>query len=217
MPRLTNAHNFQNRSPGMYRFLCSLQFQGVAKVEGLKRYRGLDAWRQSLEIPRFGLLVEGGNKLPVDFHSLLSVDTFGDMVRDRPKFLLEECCPGPEEQAVVGPEGAFVHELVIPFLHADPVAPAVFRPRPPGLTRAMRCSPPGGEWLYPKVYMGPATADQVLRETVSPVVREALAVGSANRWFFIRCGDPDWHMRLRFHGVPGRLLGELLHAFTRAL
>jgi thiopeptide-type bacteriocin biosynthesis protein len=259
VPRLTNAHNFQNRSLGLYRFLCSLQFQGVAgglgwhwgqldafpflprvevgrtvltaarwkvegksfqevaKAEGLDRYRGLDAWREGLGIPRFGLLVEGDNKLPVDFLNLLSVDTFVDMVRNRPRFLLEECCPGPEEQAAVGPEGTFVHELVIPFLHSAPVAPAASRSRPPGLAGATRTFPPGGEWLYLKVYTGPATADQVLRDTVGPVVREALATGSANRWFFLRYGDPDWHVRLRFHGEPGRLLGELLPALTLAL
>ena len=34
--------------------------------------------------------------------------------------------------------------------------------------------------------------------------------GLAERWFFLRYGDPDPHLRLRFGGEPGLLLGELL-------
>jgi thiopeptide-type bacteriocin biosynthesis protein len=37
-----------------------------------------------------------------------------------------------------------------------------------------------------------------------------MASGAADVWFFIRYGDPDWHLRLRFHGDPGRLAAEVL-------
>ena len=32
----------------------------------------------------------------------------------------------------------------------------------------------------------------------------------ADRWFFIRYADPDCHLRVRFHGDPGRLHAEVL-------
>src|SRR5262249_7768085 len=79
-----------------------------------------------------------------------------------------------------------------------------------------RSFPPGSEWLYAKLYTGPATLDQVLREVVQPVVESALRSGAAERWFFIRYGDPDWHLRLRFQGRPGRLQGEVLPALQAA-
>lgn len=40
---------------------------------------------------------------------------------------------------------------------------------------------------------------------VSSVLRRSLAT----RWFFLRYGDPEWHLRLRFHGSPRRLAGIL--------
>jgi thiopeptide-type bacteriocin biosynthesis protein len=71
---------------------------------------------------------------------------------------------------------------------------------------------PGSEWLYLKLYTGAATADRLLAEVVAPLVKSALGSGAADGWFFIRYGDPDWHLRLRFHGAPARLkelAGEL--------
>jgi thiopeptide-type bacteriocin biosynthesis protein len=41
--------------------------------------------------------------------------------------------------------------------------------------------------------------------------------GLARRWFFIRYGDPDWHLRVRFHGDPAILTGQLLPMLHGAL
>jgi thiopeptide-type bacteriocin biosynthesis protein len=59
-------------------------------------------------------------------------------------------------------------------------------------------------------------ADQVLRDVVRPVAAQALRSGAADGWFFIRYGDPEWHLRLRFHGEPNRLLVEVLPALRDA-
>jgi thiopeptide-type bacteriocin biosynthesis protein len=69
---------------------------------------------------------------------------------------------------------------------------------------------PGSDWLYAKLYCGPATADRVLLEVAEPVVRAALASGAADRWFFVRYSDPDRHLRLRLHGDARRLMAEVL-------
>jgi thiopeptide-type bacteriocin biosynthesis protein len=74
--------------------------------------------------------------------------------------------------------------------------------------------PPGSEWLYVKLFTGTATADQVLRRIAS-VLTWALTAGGADQWFFLRYGDPDWHLRLRIHGAPNRLLHETLPLLTR--
>jgi thiopeptide-type bacteriocin biosynthesis protein len=79
-----------------------------------------------------------------------------------------------------------------------------------------RSFPPGSEWLFVKLYTGPATADQVLRDVVRPVVKRVMPAGAADGWFFVRYGDPDWHLRLRFHGHPARLGGEVLPALQAA-
>jgi thiopeptide-type bacteriocin biosynthesis protein len=86
----------------------------------------------------------------------------------------------------------------------------------PDMAAVRRTFPPGSEWLYVKLYTGTATADVLLREVVAPVVREALGSGVADSWFFIRYGDPDWHLRLRFHGDPRELHARILPALGDA-
>jgi thiopeptide-type bacteriocin biosynthesis protein len=56
----------------------------------------------------------------------------------------------------------------------------------------------------------------MLGEIFAPLIREAVASGAADRWFFIRYADPDWHVRLRFHGRPERLHAEVLPALQAA-
>jgi thiopeptide-type bacteriocin biosynthesis protein len=70
--------------------------------------------------------------------------------------------------------------------------------------------------LFLKLYSSPATADEILRDVVRPVVEQVMAAGAVDRWFFIRYGDPDWHLRLRFLGEPARLAGEVLPALQAA-
>jgi class I lanthipeptide synthase len=81
---------------------------------------------------------------------------------------------------------------------------------------APRRFPPGSEWLYAKLYTGTGTADQLLNHVVGPLVRSWLASGAADAWFFIRYADPDWHLRLRLHGEPGRLHAEVLAGLEAA-
>jgi thiopeptide-type bacteriocin biosynthesis protein len=41
-----------------------------------------------------------------------------------------------------------------------------------------------------------------------------LQSGASDRWFFIRYSDPEWHLRLRVHGLPERLHREVLPALA---
>jgi thiopeptide-type bacteriocin biosynthesis protein len=249
VPRLTSAHNFSRRSVGMYRFLCSLQTQGVAggvawswgvlerarflprvvsgrlvlsrarwrleegDIRGLRDARGAarfaraQALRGELGLPRWITLADGDNELPVDLDNVLSVEAFVHAVRGRSDAVLMEMFPAPEELAACGPEGRFVSELVVAYERAAEPAPAR-RSAAAVLRPVARSFAPGSEWLYAKLYTGTATADVLLREVVRPLVAEALASGAADRWFFIRYGDPEWHLRVRLHGDPARLLSE---------
>jgi thiopeptide-type bacteriocin biosynthesis protein len=164
-------------------------------------------------LPRFVVLADGDNTLPVDLLNALAVESFVQLVKDRDEAALDELFPGPHEQPAHGPEGRFVHELIVPFVSsAAPVRPSASDAAVPGpplglapLPRARRSFPPGSEWLYVKLYSATATADAVLRELVGPLVRQTLGSGHVDRWFFIRYHDPDPHLRLRFQGAPESL------------
>jgi thiopeptide-type bacteriocin biosynthesis protein len=122
---------------------------------------------------------------------------------------LVELFPGPDQLLARGPEGRFLHELVVPFGRMRDASQRL-QSSPSGASEVPRSFVPCSQWLFVKLYTSPATADEVLRDVIRPVVEQVLAAGAADRWFFIRYGDPDWHLRLRFHGDPARLGGEVL-------
>ena len=76
---------------------------------------------------------------------------------------------------------------------------------------------PGSEWLFAKIYASPSQVDRLLLQHIRPLVANVLASGAADGWFFIRYGDPRWHLRLRFHGDPRRLAAEVLPQLRASL
>jgi thiopeptide-type bacteriocin biosynthesis protein len=261
VPRLTTAHNYSRRSLGLYRFLCRLQAQNVARslnwdwgplddapflprvvsgrsvlsraywhltepevrmlrqAETASGFADVQKWRAERRLPRHVALADGDNELVVDLDNVLSLEALSHQLRGRRRALLVEMFPGPEELCVSGPEGHFVHEVVVPFVRADRVQEdrvqeehPESRPGrlPDATTSVRRRFPPGSEWLYAKLYAGAAAADHVLTQLIGPLVDSAVASGTADSWFFIRYGDPDWHLRVRVHGEPERLDAEVL-------
>jgi thiopeptide-type bacteriocin biosynthesis protein len=192
-----------------------------------ERYERVQELRRQRHLPRHIAVSDGDNVLPIDLDNTLAVDTFVQLVGKRGGATLTELFE-PERLCAHGPDnggGRFAHEIVLPLLctpSAVQVDTATAAAAPPRVSmvsdvaRLPRVLPPGSEWLYAKLYTGTATADLVLVDLLTPVVREALASGAADRWFFIRYGDPDWHVRVRFHGEPARLRGEVLPALEAA-
>lgn len=240
VPRLTTAHNVELRTLGVYRFLCALQNQNVARglgwswgplasapalprvtsgrlVLARRRWtlRGEELAALPLDrLPRYVALADGDNELVCDLESSVSLGALRHQLRGRTQVTLVELFPGPDELCVAGPMGHFTHEIVVPFVAATPPAavsrPATARPL------ARRAFPPGSEWTYAKLYTGTATADRVLVSAVRPLVDRVLADGVADSWFFIRYSDPHWHVRLRVRGDTAAIL-DVLHDASEPL
>src|ERR1035441_9244429 len=68
---------------------------------------------------------------------------------------------------------------------------------------------PGSEWLFVKLYCPRNLENDVVPESMLTFAENVVAAGLADSWFFIRYSDPDSHIRLRFHGSPQRLTGQL--------
>jgi thiopeptide-type bacteriocin biosynthesis protein len=203
------------------------ELKPLGQARGAARFRAVEHWPGARLLPRWIAVVDGDNELPIDLDNVLAVDTLVELIKGRDQATLVELFPGPDELVTCGPEGRFVHELVVPFVRhesgAKPIQGDLEEPttdhgasdrRLIGPVR--RTFPPGSEWLYAKLFAGPATVDQLLRDVVQPVIETALSKGALDRWFFVRYGDPDWHLRLRFHGQPARLHGEVLRAVQAA-
>jgi thiopeptide-type bacteriocin biosynthesis protein len=249
VPRVTHGRLVLARAGW---WMTAEEIKQLAKAAGTDRYAAVQEWRRRRRLPRLVTLADGDNELLVDLDNTLAVDAFLDLVEERDRARLHELFPGPEALIARGPEGRFVHELVVPFhrlprpaaaetaVAASGTAAAAGAPAPGGTaagwaavpagTAAVPAStaagaapagnglpirrtfPPGSEWLFAKLYTGTATADRVLRDVLAPLVREALAAGWSDGWYFIRYGDPEWHLRVRFHGDPEALTARLLPA-----
>jgi class I lanthipeptide synthase len=189
------------------------------------RYRRVQALRCTLNLPRWVAFSEDDHVLPIDLDNALCVESLAQAIKRRPKVTLTEL-PGAGGPCVSGPQGQFVHQLVVPFLArrpaqrrsavAGPASPASPAPDAPARPRLPRVLLPGSDWLFVKLYTGPATADRLLREIVAPALSDALASGAAQSWFFVRYADPDFHLRVRLHGHPARLNAEVLPALAAA-
>jgi thiopeptide-type bacteriocin biosynthesis protein len=202
------------------------EWKPLAEAQGATRFRRIQVWRDARGLPRWIALADADNELPIDLDNPLAIDTLVELAKGRTSVRLVELYPGPDQLCVRGREGRFVHELVVPFVRrGDAAARPAAGDTAPGrravsipldIPEVPRSFVPGSEWLFVKLYTSPATADQVLRDVVRPVVERVLPAGASDRWFFVRYGDPDWHLRLRFHGDPARLGGEVLPALQAA-
>lgn len=187
------------------------------EIKKLSTFADAQRLRAERRMPRRVLLADGDNELLVDFDNILSVEAALDVIEGRPEASLFELFPPPEELCANGPEGRFVHEIVVPFVRTRSVAAGFSPPFAVPAATVQRSFLPGSEWLYAKLYLGKATADTILREVIGPVTREMQTSGAVDSWFFIRYSDPEPHLRVRFHGDPRRLTTEVVPALEGAI
>ena len=178
--------------------LCAGSFAAVQRLRTERR------------MPRHLLLADGDNELLVDLDNILSVEAWLDVLEGRGEASLFELFPSPDDLCARGPEGRFVHELVVPFVRT--LSPAVIAPasHPVPAAPIQRSFLPGSEWLYAKLYLGTSTADAVLRDVIGPLTHDVQTSGAVDSWFFLRYNVPHAHLRVRFHGTPSRLTSEVL-------
>lgn len=182
--------------------------RGMRALPPHERYDAFQHWRSRHEVPRWVLLVEGDNELAIDLDSALALESAFHLLRPSASAEFVEMVPSPEELLVRGPDGLYMHEVVVPFVRRD--APPA-QSRSAGLTAppSQRSFLPGSEWLFVKMYTGTSTADVLLKELVNPFVRAVTDSGQVDHWFFLRYADPDWHLRLRMHGTKDGLISAL--------
>ncbi len=213
------------------------QLAAFREPRGSAQFTAVQLLRADAGLPRYVALVDADNELAADLDNILSVEALAHQIGRRPAARLVELVGGPDRLCVAGPEGLFIHQIIVPFVRSAP-APApeperdpdqeAARPRrkaagsvrvtarPAPRAGIARRFPPGSEWLYLKLFTGPATADLVLSR-ISPILAASVAAGTIDGWHFIRYGDPDWHLRLRLHGAPEALLGDALPRLRRRI
>jgi lantibiotic biosynthesis protein len=241
IPHRTSAHRFDDRfNTAAYRFLCTLGSHGMrvphldwgavfAPLDYLPRLRfdslvlmparwrlgeaelkrvgqSPDALRALLEerrIPQRVELTEGDNRLLLDLGDEVDFAQLTRMAKKRRELLLVEVLDDLDGNAA-----AWRHQLVVPLHRPSPAIPAARPAFQRDLARA-----PMAEALYVKLYAGQQTLDRRVIPHVADWIARQRQQDAIRNWFFIRYGDPDWHLRLRVfprEGLNGAVMHELI-------
>jgi thiopeptide-type bacteriocin biosynthesis protein len=177
----------------------------------------LREWRTRWKVPRYVYLSVADNRLLLDLENEAQAHELRaelNHLKENAALVLQEALPAPEHAWAPGPGGHFLTELVVPLvLQAGQVRPGAALPHPCPVTApaaADRLRAPGSDWLFAKLYSPRLFEDDLLTGPVAEVCQQAIDAGEADYWFFVRYSDPDSHLRVRFHGHPERLVGQLI-------
>ncbi|MGI5120650.1 lantibiotic dehydratase [Marinactinospora thermotolerans] len=174
--------------------------------------RALAAWRERLGVPDVLRVSALDRHLDLDLGAPMHRRLLRAQLRERAVPLLQESpLADPAES---GWSDGHAAEVVVPLLSLRPGPPA---PAPARLAPRV-AHPPGGEWLYAKVYVARDRMDALLVRDLPAFLSTVEA--DVDRWFFLRYVDPAPHLRLRLHGRPERLLSAVLpalHAWAAAV
>lgn len=194
----------------------------VERLRGAPDLELVDRWRRSRGLPQRARLVDGDRSFPLDFGHELSVRAWLDAVKTKAESRLEELFL-PLGEGLSGPDGHYAHELVLPLVREAPTSAAITPPvqlssgAPPP---ALGPRPPDAEWIYAKLYLGPGEAERFLSGPLEAFLAEHAAQIAG--FFFVRYGDPDHHLRLRFRPSAAedrprltRAVLELVSAYAR--
>ncbi len=199
-------------------------------VETEAAYRhGLDRWRAQWDVPRHVFLSIGDNRLVLDLDDDAQAAELKAELQKLPaggSLIVQEVLPRLDEAWMRGPGGRYYSEFIVSLVLRNDLAPsarpaaaraeqtttspvvaAAVTEQPVGQLR--RSYPPGSEWLFVKVYSPRNVEDDIISESLCTFAENVTVAGLAREWFFIRYADPDSHLRVRFHGSPERLTGQL--------
>ena len=171
------------------------------------RQRWVTELRSKHHLPRYVSIGRSDQLLTIDLENLLSVECLLSEVKKAEDVVLTEVLDLRGTGAAQGPEGSFCTELIIPMVYerqlanpADAFVPPLSIDGVPGKPTGYAGATPGSEWLYAKIYCGVGVANRILVNVLPELAAEAQARADIDQWFFIRYRDPDFHLRIRFHG-----------------
>lgn len=151
--------------------------------------------------PRRIELEERDNTLVLDLDDALDFEQLLRLAKKGRELVFSEVLEDFDEEGLVDGELAWRHEVIVPLRRP---AVAAARTAPPPQFQRDQVKVPAAQALFVKLYGGHETLDTQMLPLALDWLARQRAAGNVERWFFIRYGDPDWHLRLRVFPPPGR-------------
>ena len=172
-------------------------------------------WREDWSIPRYVAIVQGDNELFIDFEHTFCRLVFIDVLKDTSSIkLIEKSTEFGHSIVVDSSNNKYSAQFIINFINTEHqtgsnkmfISSAVSKKH-----NLIRKFIPGDSWVYYKIYLGPKFSDEFL-VTVFKNFSNGMNYKKRD-WFFIRYGDPNYHLRIRFR-ILGDNINELFHQFS---
>lgn len=183
-------------------------------------FQAVQRLRAERRMPRWIVLAQSDNTLPVDLDNPLSVDAFLHVLkRGASAALCRELYPLPDSPTPEHQNGQFAHEIVLPLVSSGGFSQqrGGMLVAPPSRDQERVCLP-GGDWIYAKLYGGIGALDEALGSRLPAMVHGLRSSGLLDRWFFVRYSDPEPHIRLRLRrsasADPGQLWAAVCTEFS---
>lgn len=178
-----------------------------------------EKYRQQQGIPDKVLLSEADNELLLDLTQPIAVGILLDHIKRTNTGKLKEFLAAEQHGMLRdGEHEVYAHELLVPLIYTSAntnILPLAAKQATPGLTRSFA---PGSEWMYLKVYCGYRVAEGLLAGYFAEQVPLWQEDGLFEQFFFLRYGDPQPHIRLRFLNKEHPANNDvLLHRIQTAL
>ncbi|MGK4568980.1 thiopeptide-type bacteriocin biosynthesis protein [Flavobacterium sp. 3HN19-14] len=151
-----------------------------------------------LKLPGNFLIIDGDMELLIDTKNALSVRLFLSQLKKKGKLQLKEFLLNDFDSIVRNGDNAgeqFNNEFFLPFKNSIISNKNIYIV-PKDSHNVTRTHFPGSEWLSVKIYLGSNTADKLLvylTKSLQKLIKEK----HVEKYFFIKYGDPDYHIRLR--------------------
>ena len=185
----------------------------ILKINSDNFYPEVKIWKEKWKMPRYVVLKEGDNSLLIDFESELSLKTFFNEIKKDSSIKLSEFLFDPKNSLVKDEKGnSYTNEIIAVILnhgYKNTIA-TEFHKTSPNAIHVKRSFVLGSEWVYYKLYCGVKTADDILKDTIKPLIENFTKNELIEKWFFIRYSDPDIHIRLRFYNSDPAKLNEVM-------
>lgn len=113
----------------------------------------------------------------------------------------------------------YIHQFVASLVHREEVYKPVLE-QPTAHHGIERKFLPGSQWLYLKIYCLPARSNEILTHCIAPAIQYLEENECSSQYFFVRYGDPDYHLRVRIRLVQDFHIGSAirtLHAYLKPL
>lgn len=169
-------------------------------------------------MPRYLLLADGDNELPIDTEREQHIAMFLEIIKGRSGIQLKELLFTPEGLITDNNDKSFNTQFIASYIRTTPAYnPLNLVKEKTDASIPLRTFLPGSEWLYFKLYCGKKTADKILEQTISPFVNKFKGENLIDRWFFIRYADPEFHLRIRFHVPDINNLAATIFEFNKVV